>query len=96
MILFAVIYSERLAISWDGMYRLSCGIRKLTRYNYPVCVSTWNMNFTSSSGLQIEGVLAYFTHFKCQKRIGDDVRRLNMKNENDPPDTFYPTYYARI
>jgi hypothetical protein len=25
------------------------------------------------TGLQIEGVLAYFTHFKCQKRIGDDV-----------------------
>jgi hypothetical protein len=27
----------------------------------------------SSAGLQIEGVLAYFTHLKCQKRIGDDV-----------------------
>jgi hypothetical protein len=26
-----------------------------------------------SPGLQIEGVLAYFTHLKCQKRIGDDV-----------------------
>jgi hypothetical protein len=25
------------------------------------------------AGLQIEGVLAYFTHLKCQKRIGDDV-----------------------
>jgi hypothetical protein len=24
-------------------------------------------------GLQIEGVLAYFTHLICQKRIGDDV-----------------------
>jgi hypothetical protein len=23
--------------------------------------------------LQIESVLAYFTHLKCQKRIGDDV-----------------------
>jgi hypothetical protein len=28
---------------------------------------------TGTSGLQIEGVLAYFTHLKCQKRIGDDV-----------------------
>jgi hypothetical protein len=24
-------------------------------------------------GLQIEGILAYFTHLKCQKHIGDDV-----------------------
>jgi hypothetical protein len=27
----------------------------------------------SYTGLQIEGVLAYFTHLKCQKHIGDDV-----------------------
>jgi hypothetical protein len=26
-----------------------------------------------NTGLQIEGILAYFTHLKCQKRIGDDV-----------------------
>jgi hypothetical protein len=26
------------------------------------------------AGHQIEGVLAYFTHLKRQKRIGDDVR----------------------
>jgi hypothetical protein len=26
-----------------------------------------------AAGLQIEGVLMYFTHLKCQKRIGDDV-----------------------
>jgi hypothetical protein len=25
------------------------------------------------AGLQVEGILAYFTHLKCQKRIGDDV-----------------------
>jgi hypothetical protein len=25
------------------------------------------------AGLQIEGVLAYLTHLKCPKRIGDDV-----------------------
>jgi hypothetical protein len=25
-----------------------------------------------ATGLQIEGVLAYFMHLKCQKRIGDD------------------------
>jgi hypothetical protein len=25
------------------------------------------------SGHQIEGILAYFTHLKCQKCIGDDV-----------------------
>jgi hypothetical protein len=25
------------------------------------------------TGLQIEGILAYFTRLKCQKRIGDDV-----------------------
>jgi hypothetical protein len=29
-----------------------------------------------TAGLQIEGVLAYFTHLKCQKRIGDDVADL--------------------
>jgi hypothetical protein len=28
------------------------------------------------TGLQIEGVLAYFTNLKCQKRIGDDVGAL--------------------
>jgi hypothetical protein len=49
--------------------------------------------------------LAYFAHLKCQKRIEDDVG--DLKNtflpkkkfffcENDQPDTFYPTYYARI
>jgi hypothetical protein len=27
----------------------------------------------NGSGLQIEGVVAYFTHLECQKRIGDDV-----------------------
>jgi hypothetical protein len=49
-------------------------------------------------GLQIEGVLAYL---KCQKRIGDDVgdlksiftKKFFWGGENDPPDTFYPTYY---
>jgi hypothetical protein len=28
--------------------------------------------FISHPGLQIEGVLVYFTHLKCQKCIGDD------------------------
>jgi hypothetical protein len=44
--------------------------------------------------------LRYFTHLKCQKRIGDDVGDLKYlltkKIKNDQPDTFYPTYYARI
>jgi hypothetical protein len=31
---------------------------------------------TLTAGLQIEDVLAYFTHLKCQKRIGDDVEEL--------------------
>jgi hypothetical protein len=52
------------------------------------------MDQESSSGLQIEGVLAYFTHLECQKRIGDDVRdfkyvfikkqQTNFWGENDP------------
>jgi hypothetical protein len=33
------------------------------------------------AGLQIEGVLAYFTHLKCQKRIGDDVGDLKMNEK---------------
>jgi hypothetical protein len=41
-------------------------------------------------------------HLKCQKRIGDDVgdikcfykKKKLFLGENDPPDTFYPTYYA--
>jgi hypothetical protein len=58
------------------------------------------------SGLQIDGVLAYFTYLKCQKRIGDDVgdlkyvftkkKRRNLLGWKLLPDTFYPTYYARI
>jgi hypothetical protein len=43
------------------------------------------------AGLQIEGVLAYFTHLKWQKCIEDDVRYVFTKNktkffwgENDP------------
>jgi hypothetical protein len=60
---------------------------------------------TPTAGLQIEGVLAYFTHLKCQKRIGDDVGELKyvfitkksyFLSENYQPDTFSPTYYARI
>jgi hypothetical protein len=31
------------------------------------------MEIESVTGLQIEGVLAYFMHLKRQKRIGDDV-----------------------
>jgi hypothetical protein len=31
------------------------------------------------AGLEIEGVLAYFTHLKCQKFIGDDVGDLKIK-----------------
>jgi hypothetical protein len=36
------------------------------------------MNLT---GLQIEGVLAYFTHLKCQKRIGDDDEKVLQKKK---------------
>jgi hypothetical protein len=52
----------------------------------------------SYSGLQIEGVLAYFMQLKHQKHISDDVGDLIrcFICENDPLDTFYPTYYARI
>jgi hypothetical protein len=38
----------------------------------------------------------YFTHLKCQKRIGDYVGEKQKIFENDHPDTFFPTYYARI
>jgi hypothetical protein len=31
------------------------------------------------AGLLIEGVLAYFTHLKCQKRIEDDVADVQKK-----------------
>jgi hypothetical protein len=45
----------------------SClAINCMPRYNF---YTYW----THGPGLQIEGVLAYFTHLKCQKRIGDDV-----------------------
>jgi hypothetical protein len=64
-------------------------------------VQTYRAVRATVAGLQIEGVLAYFMHLKCQKRIGDDVGDLKCFYqmffcENDPPDTFYPTYYARI
>jgi hypothetical protein len=48
------------------------------------------------AGLQIERILAYFTHLKCQRRIGDDVgnftsntflqkkRKKKFVCENDP------------
>jgi hypothetical protein len=56
-----------------------------------------------STGLLIEGVLAYFTNLKCQKCIGDDVgdlkyvltKKKNLKTKTffwvkmKPPDTFY-------
>jgi hypothetical protein len=46
-------------------------------------------------GLQIEGVaLAYFTHLKRQKCIGDDAVDF-FGGENYLPDTFYPPYNAR-
>jgi hypothetical protein len=54
------------------------------------------------TGLQIEGVLAYFTHLGCQKCIGDDVGDVKyiftqfFSGEHDPLDMFYPPYYARI
>jgi hypothetical protein len=56
---------------------------------------TWDLGAINRSGLQ---VLAYFTHLKFQKCIGDYVGDLKyvFLGENDPPDTFYPTYYARI
>jgi hypothetical protein len=31
----------------------------------------WQKNY--QQGFRLEGVLAYFMHLKCQKRIGDDV-----------------------
>jgi hypothetical protein len=35
---------------------------------------------------------------KFQKHIGDDVGEIHFykKKKRRPPDTFYPTYYARI
>jgi hypothetical protein len=45
--------------------------------SFPVRISTHLYsqieNLSKWAGLQIEGVLAYFTHLKCQKCIGDDV-----------------------
>jgi hypothetical protein len=32
-----------------------------------------NAKIFIQAGFQIEGVLAYFMHLKCQKRIGDDI-----------------------
>jgi hypothetical protein len=52
------------------------------------------------------GRIGIFYAFKMpKKRIGDDVGDLKIRvykkqktfgGENDPPDTFYPSYYARI
>jgi hypothetical protein len=70
------------------------------------CIPERTSRLTWGSSRALEGVLAYFMHLKCQKHIGDDVGDLkyvftNKKKfiffgENDQPDTFYPTYYARI
>jgi hypothetical protein len=58
----------------------------------------------TATGLQIEGVLAYFMHLICQKRIGDDVGVVRYvftppKNvlfcDNIPPDMLYPPNNAR-
>jgi hypothetical protein len=56
-------------------------------------------------GFQIEGVLAYFMHLKCQKCIGDDVGDVRYDFTNKiflkfvlvkmTPDMFYLPYYAR-
>jgi hypothetical protein len=49
---------------------------------FSVCVGDVHVGFAATraclktsenTGLQIEGVLAYFTHLICQKYIGDDV-----------------------
>jgi hypothetical protein len=48
-----------------------------------------------NAGLQIEGVLAYFTHLKHQKRRGLTFLQ-KKKIVKMTPDTFYPTYYAKI
>jgi hypothetical protein len=67
-----------------------------TRVDEAVCLNN------ASTGLQIEGILAYFTQLKCQKRIGDYVGGLKYLFTilffcwKWPPDTFYPTYYSRI
>jgi hypothetical protein len=40
---------------------------------------------TTAIRASVEGVLAYFTHLKCQKRIGDDVgdfKYIFTKNKN--------------
>jgi hypothetical protein len=48
-------------------------------------VSVWWIQTTlHGTGLQIEGVLAYFTHLKCQKRIEDTFLPTKKKIcEND-------------
>jgi uncharacterized membrane protein len=41
-----------------------------------------NVQGLALTGLQIEGVLAYFMHLKYQKRIGDDVEDLKYVSPN--------------
>jgi hypothetical protein len=43
----------------------------------------------TSPGLQIEGVLAYFMHLKCQKRNRYDVDTFFLGGENYPPPPRY-------
>jgi hypothetical protein len=76
---------------WDTT--TACRTRaRLFKRNF-VTNLTLNPLMPRFSGLQVEGVLAYFTHLKCQKHIGDDVdtflERTVFRVKMTPPDTFY-------
>jgi hypothetical protein len=54
-------------------------------------------NLKSVAGLQIKGVFVYFTHLRCQKRIGDDVRDFKYvfsKKKKGSPSNDKPCHYA--
>jgi hypothetical protein len=44
------------------------------------CHACWTTPYIYA-GLQIEGVLAYFMQIKCQKRIGDKIKNIELRAE---------------
>jgi hypothetical protein len=48
-----------------------------------------------TSGLKIEGVLAYLTHLKCEKHIGDDVGDMKCKNTTPNGSKCIYSYYLK-
>jgi hypothetical protein len=107
-----LVQTGHSALDENVMLRILC--TDLMKYSAKMNVLIWPRKLldkfffrkTPNTGPQIEGVLAYFAHLKCQKRIEDDVgdfkyvftTKQNNKFvcKNDTPDMFYPPCNARI